>query len=554
METEKTDSECLSGYHFQPKWNMETEGAFVNNAIASQYIGNNWDTWGGGVYQTVAVTPGTTYRFSYYAKGRTTSEKSPAASETGINMNIRAGIDPNGGGQWLDSDVVWGPSSSPHDNWQQFSVEATATGDKMTVFTSADLGVVGSNQCRQFLDTWYDSAELVAVGAAPAPTSPPAPAATAPPAPPASTAVPQPTATAEAAPTAETQPTNEPEEIAEAPPEQPSTGATICVNAFHDINANGRYDPGEEFMAGVTITVASQNAIVGNVISDGSENPKCFFNLEPGRYQVAQQVPANLEMTSAANVAIEAAGDNTVIVAFGSKVRGAPITEPVPPAPGDSLPSDGVGESDVPMPPNSGGSICVNAFHDENANGVNDPNEGYMAGVTLAVASGSEQVGQTLSTGSDTPTCFDGLEPGPYEVTQQVPSRLEMTTAESIMLPLADGQSTLVEFGSRIHMDSTETAPVDDSDSGAQTGEGSAARFSDHRWSCRSCVGRDLAWRFDLLLTSPLAQARPARRCDSKGPWAHNRRFFRIRSTARFHCRRCFYFWRSWWPFWLFGR
>ena len=53
METDKTDSECLSGYHFKPKWNMETNGDFVYNAIASQYIGNNWDTWGGGVSQTV---------------------------------------------------------------------------------------------------------------------------------------------------------------------------------------------------------------------------------------------------------------------------------------------------------------------------------------------------------------------------------------------------------------------------------------------------------------------------------------------------------------------
>ncbi len=472
METEKTDSECLSGYHFQPKWNMETEGAFVNNAIASQYIGNNWDTWGGGVYQTVAVTSGTTYRFSYYAKGRTTSEASPAASETGINMNIRAGIDPNGGNQWYDGDVVWGPSSSPHDSWQQFSVEATATGDKMTVFTSADLGVVGSNQCRQFLDTWFDNAQLVAVSAAPAPTSPPAPAATAPPAQPASTAVPQPTATTAAPAPEQPQPTSEADAIAEAPPQQSSTGATICVNAFHDINVNGRYDPGEEFMAGVTITVASQNAIIGNVISDGTENHRCFYNLEPGRYQVAQQVPSNLEMTSAANVAVEAAGDNTVIVAFGSKVRGAPISEPVPPSPGDTPPPDGDGGVDAPVQPDSGGLICVNAFHDENANGVNDPNEGYMAGVTLTVAGSSEQIGQVLSTGSNTPTCYEGLLPGPYEVRQQVSGRLEMTTAESVMIDLADGQSTLVEFGSRIQMDSSGTVPADGGDNGAQTGEG----------------------------------------------------------------------------------
>ena len=461
METEKTDSECLSGYHYKPKWNMETMAQYVNNAIASQYIGNNWDTWGGGVYQTVAVTPGTTYRFSFFAKGRTTSEPAPAPSETGINMNIRAGIDPNGSGQWYDGDVVWGASSSPHDNWQQFSVEATATGDKITVFTSANLGVVGVNQCRQYLDTWFDNAELVAVGAPPPPTAPPAPAATAVPV---NTPVPQPTATAETAPTAGPQPTDEPESVAEAPPEQSPTGATICANAFNDVNANGLKDPNETAMADVTITVASQNAIIGSVISDGSENPKCFFNLEQGTYQVAQQVPANLQMTSAANVAVEATAGNTVAVVFGSRVRGAPITE-APPAEGDT----GAG---VPAAPISGGIICVNAFHDENANAVIDPNEGYMAGVTLAVASGSDQVGQVISTGSAQPICFNDLKAGPYEATQQVPGPLELTTADRVMIALADGQILQVEFGSRLRMADTGSTPAGDGDTGAPTEEG----------------------------------------------------------------------------------
>ena len=463
METDKTDSECLSGYHFKPKWNMETNGQFVNNAIASQYIGNNWDTWGGGVSQTVDVTPGSTYRFSFFAKGRTTSEPSPAPSESGINMNIRAGIDPNGGGQWYDGDVVWGPAGSAHDNWQQFSVEATATGDKMTVFTSADLGVTGVNQCREFLDTWFDNAELVVVGAPPPPTAPPAPAATAVPV---NTPLPQPTPTTEVPSTEESQPTEEPESVAEAPAEQPTTGATICVNAFHDVNANGVIDPNEGPMAEVTFTVANQSAIVGGAISDGSENPKCFYNLESGIYQVAQQVPAHLQMTSAANVAVEATVGSTVGVAFGSRVRGAPVTEALP---GDTAVD--LGDQTVPA---SGSMICVNAFHDENANAVIDPTEGYMAGVTLTVADGSDVMGQIVSAGSDEAHCFDALEPGPYEVTQQVSDRLEMTTADSIMLAVADGQIMKIEFGSRLQMGDMESTPTgaSDSDTGAQAVEG----------------------------------------------------------------------------------
>ena len=124
--TARSDDACLVAYHVLPKWNVETAAGFVRAGAASQYIGNNWDTWSGGVYQTVSATPGTTYRFSFYGRGRGTNEASPAASESSLQMNMRAGIDPNGGGAWNDADVVWGGAGSPHDTWQQFSVEATA--------------------------------------------------------------------------------------------------------------------------------------------------------------------------------------------------------------------------------------------------------------------------------------------------------------------------------------------------------------------------------------------------------------------------------------------
>ena len=59
MTTAKTDTECLVAYHVLPKWNVETASGFVRDGAASQYVGNNWDTWAGGVYQTVPATPGT---------------------------------------------------------------------------------------------------------------------------------------------------------------------------------------------------------------------------------------------------------------------------------------------------------------------------------------------------------------------------------------------------------------------------------------------------------------------------------------------------------------
>jgi len=347
-QKEKDDDECLSGYHYQPKWNMETGGSFVTGGVTSQYVGNNWDTWSGGVYQTVPATPGVTYRFTFSGKGRASNESSPSPSDSGVNMNMRAGIDPNGSGTWNDSDVVWGASGSPHDTWQQFSVEATATGDQVTVFTSANFGIPNVNQCRQFMDTWYDEALLVAVGA-PAPTAVPLPAATATPATvvessptvPVAEAAPEEPAEEIAEVPEEPQPEAEPEPVGETAQEsepEASEGAdvttgTICVNAFHDENANGLHDANEGYMAGVTFSVANNVAIVGQAISDGSEIPTCFQALEPGAYQVAQEVPGRLEITTAANAVVSVAANMTTGLEFGSRLRQEePAADPAAPA------------------------------------------------------------------------------------------------------------------------------------------------------------------------------------------------------------------------------
>lgn len=327
-DTPKTDSECLVAYHNLPKWNVETGSAtFIRDGAASQYIGNNWDTWSGGVYQTVAATPGTTYRFTFYGRGRGTTEPSPAPSESYLNMNMRAGIDPNGSGLWNDADVVWGAADSPHDRWEAFTVETVATGNQITVFTYADWGVTGSNQCRQFLDTWYDSAELVAVSQAATGTPPPAtlPPTAAPSQPTSTTspgAIPTEPAAATVMATLTPQPQNTP---------TPAGTAAVCVNAFLDENGNGLHDASEGYVTGVTLTVAQGFVIIGQGVSTGTDVPICFSGLQPGTYQVAQTVPAALEMTTQANASVEVADGQTAGLEFGSRPRtGPPTAEPSP--------------------------------------------------------------------------------------------------------------------------------------------------------------------------------------------------------------------------------
>lgn len=308
---------CSARYAVLPKWEPElASGSLIRDGGRSQHIGNNFDTWRAGVFQTVNVTPGSTYRFSFWALGRASNDQFPAASDTSVNLGVRAGIDPNGSGVWSDSDIVWGASGSPHDsgnqaNWQQFTVEATATGSQISVFVQGD--VSGANQCRKHLDIWFDSAELVSAGPPPTntpPPPPPQPVATNTPVPPTATPTPEVTPTDTPIPT--DTPTSTPE---------PPQGGAICVNAFADNNANGQHDGDEGWMAGVTFTIAQNNSVVAQAISTGTSNPVCFENIPDGTYTVAQVLPRNLEPTTSSSAEIEATEGTTVSLEFGSRVK-----------------------------------------------------------------------------------------------------------------------------------------------------------------------------------------------------------------------------------------
>ena len=301
-------------YVVRPVWSPEYNADIILDSSRSQHIGNQFDTWRGGVFQTFNVTPGQTYRFSAWAWGRTTNEQYPGASDRSVNLRARAGIDPAGQGLWTSGNIVWSGAVNPHDSWQQMVVEATATGDKLTVFLEGD--VSGPNNCRGHLDVWFDKAEVVS--AAPAPTNTPTPAPVVvqvqPTSPPPPTATLVPTATTE--PTATPVPTETP-----IPPTATPAGGSICVNAFADSNANGLNDADEGYMAGIRFTLAQNGAIVGEGVSPGTPNPVCFDELVAGSYQVAQTIPNTLEMTTAGNISIDVAQGKAVGLEFGSRIK-----------------------------------------------------------------------------------------------------------------------------------------------------------------------------------------------------------------------------------------
>jgi hypothetical protein len=95
----------------------------------------------------------------------------------------------------------------------------------------------------------------------------------------------------------------------------------VCANAFADTNGNGQQDADEGYMAGVTFTLAQDNAVKAQGISTGTSIPICFEETAAGGYIVAQVLPRNLEPTTAPAAAIDVTEGATISLAFGSRLK-----------------------------------------------------------------------------------------------------------------------------------------------------------------------------------------------------------------------------------------
>jgi hypothetical protein len=120
---------------------------------------NQWTTHNAGLYQVVAnVTPGATYRFTIWGRASSLNEGETTSNSV---IRLRVGIDPNGGGDPTAASVVWSGDATPMDAYAQLSIQATAAGNQITVFTRSR-----PDWCLFRNDVYWDDASLTLVGAA----------------------------------------------------------------------------------------------------------------------------------------------------------------------------------------------------------------------------------------------------------------------------------------------------------------------------------------------------------------------------------------------------
>jgi hypothetical protein len=120
----------------------------AHGGVRFLHSGAGSNTKSGGVFQTVTVEPGRTYRFGgWHRTMQVGGEKGQTAT--------RFGIDPAGGEDPAAKGVVWSPFAWHEGSWQEAGVEAAAKGKYLTVFIEFQ-----QIQGNEWNANWVDDVEL----------------------------------------------------------------------------------------------------------------------------------------------------------------------------------------------------------------------------------------------------------------------------------------------------------------------------------------------------------------------------------------------------------
>ncbi len=355
------DSGC---YWMRPEFRDNVAASFANRVhggIRSQKYFSFGRMHQAGLMQRVTgVTPGAILRFSIYIQAWMCFDIDKCGingiiSDAPSDMHLRVGIDPYGGTDPFSPNIIWAPEQEAFDRWVEFSVQATAQANAVTVFTHSR---PDWDWARMDNDVYLDDASLVQIGGpgvivAPPTTPPQATAESAQPTPiatsttiatstPAVTRTPRPdgavvhvvqsgdtlsgisfqydvlleelyrlnnlnnqsilkvgqeivvqVVATPAPPTATSAPTSLPATATLPPPTATPALGSLCLSAFEDVNGNNLMDGSELYLAAVNFLVLSgqDGSQAARYQTDDSPQPHCLTTLPPNAYTVKIKAP-----------------------------------------------------------------------------------------------------------------------------------------------------------------------------------------------------------------------------------------------------------------------
>ena len=226
-------------------------------------------------------------------------------------------------------------------------------------------------------------------------------------------------------------------------PTQPP--GSIGDKVWNDLDQDGQQDPNEPGVPGVTVRLLDCN---GNVIATTTTNANgiyTFNNLPAGNYIVEFVLPAGYQRSpkDAGNDALDSDAD-----------QNTGRTDCFPLAPGQNDPTRDAGIYQPTQPP---GSIGDKVWNDQNQNGLQDPSEPGVPGVTVRLLDCNGNVIATTTTNANGIYTFNNLPGGNYIVEFVLPagyqrsqkdagndsldSDADPNTGRTDCFPLAPGQN-----------------------------------------------------------------------------------------------------------------
>ncbi len=159
-ERPSTPADCIA--HHNPEY-RDTLGGPQETGPTRKVAGDNsqkyftfYSIHDAGLYQVVSgVKPGDRLRFSVYMEGWSNGKNDPYHSDPNQHMNFQVGIDPTGGNNPWSSNIIWTSPAESFDKFTQFSVEAVAKNNIVSVWTRS-----APELALQHVDVYVDEASL----------------------------------------------------------------------------------------------------------------------------------------------------------------------------------------------------------------------------------------------------------------------------------------------------------------------------------------------------------------------------------------------------------
>ena len=250
---------------------------------------------------------------------------------------------------------------------------------------------------------------------------------------------PTPTPTATNTPT----PTATPTATATNTPAPGVNDGTIAGHVFVDGNGNGKWEPGESTLAGAVVTVSYVGGSQIDVKVTGPDGHYAFYGLAPGQYDVRETDPPGYTSPPASNLQTVTVYGGEVTVHDFADTAVATAT-PTPTSTWTPTATPSATATPTATPPT--GRVYGTVYNDGNSNGVFDPGELGIPGVTITLYQGTTVIG-TRTTANDGTYEFATLAPGQYRVEETDPPGHTSTTPNTVVLFLSAGANLEINFG-----------------------------------------------------------------------------------------------------------